>query len=126
MHSSAGSSLPVKRASAVKSRHSVRSHGCPLYPQKQTLELSQVMSALCQKRTSVRLATTLYPCRYTVATIGNLTAICEHGLLGLAPRPRERETGRCSRPQSSTSREDNHAKRKKRSPPRKAARLSCD
>src|SRR5262249_8888491 len=25
---------------------------CPLYPQKQTLELSRVMSAMCQKRTS--------------------------------------------------------------------------
>jgi hypothetical protein len=27
------------------------SEQCPLYPQKQTLELSRVMSALCQKRT---------------------------------------------------------------------------
>jgi hypothetical protein len=25
---------------------------CPLYPQKQTLELGRAMSALCQKRTS--------------------------------------------------------------------------
>src|SRR5262249_28942565 len=28
------------------------SEQCPLYPQKQTLELSRLMSALCQKRTS--------------------------------------------------------------------------
>ena len=28
-----------------------QSASCPLYPQKQTLELNRVMSALCQKRT---------------------------------------------------------------------------
>jgi hypothetical protein len=31
---------------------------CPLYPQKQTLELSRVMSALCQKRTFCAAAET--------------------------------------------------------------------
>src|SRR6516164_5716417 len=46
--SSAGSRLPVKRASAIKSRHSVRSQGCPLYPQKRTLIERVWMSALCQ------------------------------------------------------------------------------
>jgi hypothetical protein len=35
----------------VKSGHSVRSRPRPLYPQKRTLELNRVMSALCQKRT---------------------------------------------------------------------------
>jgi len=35
----------------VKSGHRRKSGQCPLYPQKQTLELSRVMSALCQKRT---------------------------------------------------------------------------
>src|SRR6516162_2501722 len=35
----------------VKSRHRGISHQCLLYPQKQTLELSREMSALCQKRT---------------------------------------------------------------------------
>ena len=35
----------------VKSRHCIRSASCPLYPQKRTLELNRVMSALCQKRT---------------------------------------------------------------------------
>ena len=35
----------------VKSGHRIRSASCPLYPQKRTLELSGVMSALCQKRT---------------------------------------------------------------------------
>ena len=35
----------------VKSRHRGISNQCPLYPQKQTLELIRVMSALCQKRT---------------------------------------------------------------------------
>src|SRR5262249_51295853 len=35
----------------VKSGHWGTSEQCPLYPQKQTLELSRVMSALCQKRT---------------------------------------------------------------------------
>ena len=36
----------------VISRHSLRFVRCPLYPQKRTSELSRVMSALCQKRTS--------------------------------------------------------------------------
>src|SRR5262249_49187345 len=36
----------------VKSRHSASLGRCPLYPQKQTLESSHEMSALCQKRTS--------------------------------------------------------------------------
>ena len=36
----------------VISGHSVMSERCPLYPQKWTLELSRVMSALCQKRTT--------------------------------------------------------------------------
>ena len=31
----------------VKSRHRSSSNQCPLYPQKRTLELSRVMSALC-------------------------------------------------------------------------------
>src|SRR5262245_13036030 len=35
----------------VKSGHWGTSEQCPLYPQKQTLELSRVMSALCQKQT---------------------------------------------------------------------------
>src|SRR3974390_2400257 len=35
----------------VKSRHCTASGRCPLYPQKRTLELSRVMSALCQKQT---------------------------------------------------------------------------
>jgi hypothetical protein len=35
----------------VKSGHCGAAVRCPLYPQKQTLELSRVMSALCQKRT---------------------------------------------------------------------------
>jgi hypothetical protein len=35
----------------VKSRHQRMSASCPLYPQKQTLELSHAMSALCQNRT---------------------------------------------------------------------------
>jgi len=35
----------------VKSRHRRTSNQCPLYPQKRTLELSGVMSALCQKQT---------------------------------------------------------------------------
>src|SRR5215469_5511838 len=35
----------------VKSRHRGISNQCPLYPRKQTLELSRVMSAMCQKRT---------------------------------------------------------------------------
>src|SRR6516162_7098454 len=35
----------------VKSRHRGTSNQCPLYPRKRTLELSRVMSALCQKRT---------------------------------------------------------------------------
>src|SRR6516165_11911506 len=34
----------------VKSGHSASLCRCPLYPQKQTLKLSRVMSALCQKR----------------------------------------------------------------------------
>jgi hypothetical protein len=32
----------------VKSRHSSVSARCPLYPQKRTLKLSRMMSALCQ------------------------------------------------------------------------------
>jgi hypothetical protein len=41
-----------KRMSAwVKSRHQGLSARCPLYPQKRTLNLGRVMSALCQKRT---------------------------------------------------------------------------
>src|SRR5262249_42860409 len=32
----------------IKSRHCTVSSRCPLYPQKQTLELSRLMSALCQ------------------------------------------------------------------------------
>src|SRR3974390_1283183 len=32
----------------VKSRHSLMSDQCPLYPRKRTLELSRVMSALCR------------------------------------------------------------------------------
>ena len=35
----------------VKSGHRGTSNQCPLYPQKRTLELSRVMSALCQKQT---------------------------------------------------------------------------
>jgi hypothetical protein len=35
----------------VKSRHDNQLAQCPLYLQKQTLELSRVMSALCQKQT---------------------------------------------------------------------------
>ena len=35
----------------VKSRHRRAFRRCPLYPQKRTLKLSRVMSALCQKRT---------------------------------------------------------------------------
>src|SRR6516162_9188569 len=35
----------------VISRHCAVSGRCPLYPQKQTSELSRGMSALCQKRT---------------------------------------------------------------------------
>src|ERR1700751_3665790 len=38
---------------------------CPLYPRKRTSVERSGMSALCQKRTSVRLATASYPCRYT-------------------------------------------------------------
>jgi hypothetical protein len=44
--SSAGSRLPLSER-PFKSRHSVRSHGCPLYPQKQTSEL--VECPLCAK-----------------------------------------------------------------------------
>jgi hypothetical protein len=36
----------------VKSRHQGLSARCPLYPQKQTLELSREVAALCEKRTS--------------------------------------------------------------------------
>src|SRR6516162_9743537 len=35
----------------VNNGHRGELRGCPLYPQKQTLELSGVMSALCQKQT---------------------------------------------------------------------------
>src|SRR5215472_13719792 len=35
----------------VKSGHWGTSEQCPLYPQKRTLELTRVMSALCQKQT---------------------------------------------------------------------------
>ena len=42
----------------VKSRHCGTSNQCPLYPQKQTLELSGVMSALCQKQTFCAAAET--------------------------------------------------------------------
>src|SRR5262249_15686623 len=39
----------------VKSGHRSTSTQCPLYPRKRTLELSRVMSALCQKQTSGQL-----------------------------------------------------------------------
>ena len=47
----------------VKSGHRGQLKECPLYPQKRTLKLSRVMSAMCQKQTSVRLdSRTLYAC----------------------------------------------------------------
>src|SRR5215472_13141440 len=42
----------------VKSGHQGQLKECLLYPQKQTLELSRVMSALCQKRTFCAAAET--------------------------------------------------------------------
>jgi hypothetical protein len=45
------------------------SEQCPLYPQKQTLELSRVMSALCQKQTLPGIA-----CGYRVAVTTNCGA----------------------------------------------------
>src|SRR5262249_44012814 len=55
----------------VKSRHWGRRDRCPLYPQKQTLELSRVMSALCQKRT-LRTAAKISLCgfRFCMSFIG--------------------------------------------------------
>jgi hypothetical protein len=38
-------------AFAATRGHGRMSNQCPLYPQKRTLELSRVMSALCQKQT---------------------------------------------------------------------------
>src|SRR5262249_31861110 len=46
-----GSCLRPRCLLWVKSRHRGTSNQCPLYPQKQTLELAREMSALCQKQT---------------------------------------------------------------------------
>ena len=44
----------------VNNGHSVMFDGCPLYPQKRTLELSPAMSALCQKQTYAVQQTAAY------------------------------------------------------------------
>jgi hypothetical protein len=52
MLESSGVVLELRRCSLwVRNRHFIEFDRRPLYPQKQTLELSRVMSALCQKRT---------------------------------------------------------------------------
>jgi hypothetical protein len=48
MSSWCGSPCPLR----VISGHRIASAPCPLYPQKQTSDGHQAMSALCQKRTS--------------------------------------------------------------------------
>src|SRR5262249_37481637 len=45
----------ISKSQATRDCFAPRSNQRPLYPRKQTLELSRVMSALCQKRTSMAL-----------------------------------------------------------------------
>ena len=55
-------------------QHRSTSNQCPLYPQKRTLELSHVMSALCQKQTSSYFGSTSFDEAWlTPKFVGNKT-----------------------------------------------------